>query len=325
MSIAETVDLPIVYCDNSDFDIMQAFMRAKRIGNRIGFLTYPEEEFPYKMKTMIDTIGFDVVQLPYRLWDDLNKQIKAAADMGIEVVVGGGRRAVKLIRQYGMQGMFISTSERTIKRALIRASEIAQYRIAAREKAERLNTVIHVSDTGIVTVNKNGIIETFNPAAEKIFDIKGAIVIGNDCNTVRNPKLRQLLNREEITAGGTVTTEDMVVSYEPIQTNHERTDTVITFKEISKIQQLENQIRRELHTKGLVSRFQFSDIQYASKKMEEVIKKASCFASTDSTVLIIGESGTGKELIAQGIHHASKRSKGPFVAINCAALPESLL
>lgn len=324
-NIAESVDLPIVHCDNSDFDIMQAFIRAKRLGDRIGFLTYPEEAFPYKLKTMIDTIGFDVVQLPYRRWDDLTNQIQNAADMGIEVVVGGGRRAMELIKKCGMQGMFISTSERTIKRALIRASEVAQYRVAAREKAERLNAVIHVSDSGIILVNKRGQIETFNPAAEKMFGIRAADVIGNQSHTVANAVLRHLLEREEIAIGGSITTEDMVVAYEPIQTDHERTGTVITFKEISKIQQLENQIRRDLHMKGLVSRFQFSDIQYASEKMEELIKKARYFASTDSTVLIIGESGTGKELVAQGIHHASNRSGRPFVAINCAALPESLL
>ena len=59
--------------------------------------------------------------------------------------------------------------------------------------------------------------------------------------------------------------------------------------------------------------------------MELAIKLAKEYAVTDSTVLIIGESGTGKELMAQGIHNASNRKEGPFVAVNCAALPESLI
>jgi PAS domain S-box-containing protein len=240
-------------------------------------------------------------------------------------MVGGGKRAMDLIHQYGMKSMFITTSERAIKRALIRADEVAKYRIAAREKAERLNAVIHLSDTGILMVDQNGMIETFNPAAEKIFGIKSSVLIGNGSRTVVHHKLRHLLNREEITTGGTITTEDMVVTYETIHTDIEHSGTVITCREISKIQQLENQIRREMHTKGLIARFRFSDIQYVSETMGETIKRASYFASTDSTILINGESGTGKELIAQGIHHASKRAEGPFVAINCAALPESLL
>jgi hypothetical protein len=81
--ISETADLPVVHCDNSDFDVMQAFIRAKRLGDRIGFLTYPEEAFPYKMNTMIETIGFEVIQFPYRRWEDVAKQIKAASEMGI--------------------------------------------------------------------------------------------------------------------------------------------------------------------------------------------------------------------------------------------------
>lgn len=83
--------------------------------------------------------------------------------------------------------------------------------------------------------------------------------------------------------------------------------------------------KRNLHQKGYYARYQFKDITYMSEKMANVISIAKRIAQSSETVLIRGESGTGKELIAQSLHNYSERRGGPFVAINCAALPETLL
>jgi two-component system, NtrC family, response regulator GlrR len=78
--------------------------------------------------------------------------------------------------------------------------------------------------------------------------------------------------------------------------------------------------------KGLLEeRYDFGDLVSRSEKMDRVLEVVSRIAKTDSTIYIQGESGTGKELIAQAVHIASPRKHQPFVAINCAALPESLL
>jgi two-component system response regulator GlrR len=78
--------------------------------------------------------------------------------------------------------------------------------------------------------------------------------------------------------------------------------------------------------KGLLGeRFSFASVVTRSERMQKVLETISRIAPTESTVLLLGESGTGKDLIAKVIHLASERKDKPFVAINCAALPEALL
>ena len=111
----------------------------------------------------------------------------------------------------------------------------------------------------------------------------------------------------------------------PIVLGSEVEGVVFTFQDVTHIQQVEKEVRRKLYLKGHVARHAFKDIITQDEEMHEIMELASRFASANSTVLLLGETGTGKELFAQSIHNVSKRSNGPFVAVNCAALPESLL
>jgi Nif-specific regulatory protein len=80
------------------------------------------------------------------------------------------------------------------------------------------------------------------------------------------------------------------------------------------------QLRQELH-----QRYHYSNLVGASGPMRQLYEEMARVAATNTTVLIRGESGTGKELIAQAIHHHSPRAQKPFIIVNCAALPETLV
>jgi two-component system, NtrC family, response regulator AtoC len=77
--------------------------------------------------------------------------------------------------------------------------------------------------------------------------------------------------------------------------------------------------------KQLQERFEFDNIIGRSQSMQRVFERMQRIVKTDSTVLVTGESGTGKELVARALHHNSRRAAKPFIAVNCGAIPESLL
>ncbi len=76
---------------------------------------------------------------------------------------------------------------------------------------------------------------------------------------------------------------------------------------------------------ALGDRYAFDRIVGRSPALKEALARAAKVAPTETTVLLTGESGTGKELVARAIHHSSPRAEGPYVAVNCAALPETLV
>lgn len=100
---------------------------------------------------------------------------------------------------------------------------------------------------------------------------------------------------------------------------------MIFIKNTDRIMEEESKIRRDLVEKGLTAKYSFRDILGHSAAIVDNISMAERYSKVNSNVLIIGETGTGKELFAHSIHQMSKRSHQPFVAINCAALPENLL
>ncbi|WP_442594189.1 sigma-54 interaction domain-containing protein [Neobacillus sp. D3-1R] len=86
---------------------------------------------------------------------------------------------------------------------------------------------------------------------------------------------------------------------------------------------IQHKRKKELKTKN--TNYTLDDLLTVDERVKAMKEKANKLAQSESSILVYGESGTGKELLVQGIHHASKRANGPFIAQNCAAIPEALL
>lgn len=119
--------------------------------------------------------------------------------------------------------------------------------------------------------------------------------------------------------------EQFMIEKEEIRILDQIIGCTFTLHTENTLHNIENKINRILKQKGLYAKYRFNDIVGKSAIMQKAIHISKQAASTDFTVIIRGESGTGKELFAQSIHNHSKRKNGPFIAINCASIPDALL
>src|SRR5690349_21336969 len=101
------------------------------------------------------------------------------------------------------------------------------------------------------------------------------------------------------------------------------TELKVVLQRASYLQALESDAEKQ--TREAETNTRFEDILGNTPAMREIFAAVTRVAKTDATMLVQGESGTGKELLAKAIHANSARRKGPFVAINCGAIPETLL
>ena len=112
-------------------------------------------------------------------------------------------------------------------------------------------------------------------------------------------------------------------AYDFVTKPFEMDDIALTMERALKHRALREEVKRLRRV--VVDQQKFDDILGTSPAMKKMYDLISRVAETETTVLVTGESGTGKELVAKAIHQRSPRKEGPFVAINCAAMPESLL
>lgn len=187
-----------------------------------------------------------------------------------------------------------------------------------------LDAVINLAHEGILLLDNQGKVVLHNRALAEMLNL-GENVVGRGPE-VFAPEVQEIITQDQsqewlIETKG----HSIVVNRQEIRYFRERSGSYFNFQEVTYIRQLEQNLSRKLSERGLTTRYSFSDVLYQSPQMEECIELARRISGSDFTVLIRGESGTGKELLAQSIHHASARSKQPFVAVNCAAVPESLL
>jgi PAS domain S-box-containing protein len=211
---------------------------------------------------------------------------------------------------------------------VLRLTELSREVVLEKERSE---AIINSIADGVFTLSRDMRLLSFNRAAEEITGYSAGEVIGKPCRDIfRSRGCDEICPvRQTMISGKPVTGVEMEILSKdgtsvPVSLSAsllrdpdgEVLGAVEVFRDLSRVRYL---------TEELKGRYSFRNIVGKSHKMREVFRLIRSVAQTNVTTLVQGETGTGKELVARAVHYESPRASKPFVAVSCAALPETLL
>lgn len=199
------------------------------------------------------------------------------------------------------------------------AADAVSRQMALQGLLEEQQAVLEVLNEGLVVLDERGCIKALNRYARQLFGV-GLELIGRPFQQLGRSELSdalgepvrdldctfQLHNRSQLAC---------LVSVCPL----EQGGVIVSLRENRRIREI---TRRLI---GTQASYTFDTIQGSSRAIQDALHLGRIASRSDSTTLILGESGTGKELFAQAIHNGSERCNGPFVAVNCGAIPRDLV
>jgi PAS domain S-box-containing protein len=195
----------------------------------------------------------------------------------------------------------------------------------------RTESILESISDGVFTVDADWRITSFNRAAEAITGVSRREAIGRRCSDVFRSSMCEVecpLRRTIKTRKPLIGRTGYIINAQGNRIPISVSTAVLrdgsghvsggaeTFRDLSEVEALRRELEGKFHVGDLASR---------SPLMQRVFEVLPAVAASPSTVLVLGETGTGKELVARTIHALSPRRRGPFVAVNCGALPETLL
>ena len=262
--------------------------------------------------------------------DEMQDFLERLDAPGRTLVIGGGFTLAPAAAR-GFDAVQLFSSADSLRESYETALHILRERDKEAAKAQQFATILANVEDGVVVLDEKNRVTLCNRKAEELLERSSRSLTGRElCRS-----LPQFVPVHKAYSAGKrseqlVRTDSHILSVRIAPVTDLAGDlpvggTLLTLRDVTKLQELEKNLRFQLSRRGLTARYHFDDILTQEDSMRRLIRWAQDCAQSDNTVMIYGESGTGKELFAQSIHNASARRDCPFVAVNCAALTESLL
>lgn len=322
--LRETLSIPVLSFPHRSLDLLVSLRQAASCGRKI---LLPVFRRPLSgIETLEEILGIEILQGLYRGRESLARAIATGVRRGCAAVVGGGVTQ-QFAARHGLPFFEIRTSDEDLAATLDNAISVALAGREQRAVARRYQAVIDAASDGILAFDAAGCATVANAAACRALRLPQEKILGRAVSELlpQSPVPRILENPAPVHDRiDQLHGERFVFSDRPILLDGETIGAVSTFRDIGGVMRSEHAVRRALSS-GLTAKYGLELLVHKSHSMRAAVERARQYARTDSTVLLIGETGTGKEIFAHGIHRLSRRSRHPFVSINCAALPEPLL
>ena len=243
--------------------------------------------------------------------------VRQMAGEGFQAIIGC-RVAYNTARNLGVEAIFLESGEFSIRAALCEARRILAAKEQEKLQAAQLAAIIDNINEAVVTFTPEKKVGFFNRHARRLCQSSA----GGAADFQQLLSIFPTGEKELVTS---INNNNVIARAIPLELDGQPRGQVVTLHEVAHIHASESKIRSSFYRKGLYARYRFGHLVGESAALRQLIERARTYARHDSNVLIQGETGTGKEVVAQSIHNHSRRSKGPFVSVNIASIPPSLL
>ncbi|MDV3428017.1 MAG: PrpR N-terminal domain-containing protein, partial [Bacillota bacterium] len=321
----EALSIPVVEIKASAYDIIESFDKLHNPNEVVGLVGYTNVVNGFDIVKKF--IPNEVKKIELKKEQDIYTIIEKYKNNGIKTYIGDSN-VTRIVKGLKCKGILINSQKESILTAIQEARRINKAAKEEQNRAQLITTMTDFVHDGIIAIDANENITIYNKTAEEIFEIPHNKVINRKIHEVLSDSmLPYALKTGDKQIGEIQNVKDFKISANriPIIVDGEIIGAVATFQKITELQNIEQKIRRSLYDKGFTAKYNFSDIIYTSSKMKECIEIAVKYSSYNAPIHICGKSGVGKELFCQSIHNRSPRNKGPFVAVNCAAISPTLI
>ena len=229
--------------------------------------------------------------------------------------------------KHGMDGYYYF-SRKCIEDGINNALQIIRNMERENQYVSEVRSLLESTTCGVIYTDSNMTITYVNKTAFDILHCYRDSVLQKPLTDILPSKIIERLQRsggQESNIQLTIFDTDVIGNIFPLKIGSSFPRICFMFEKASSILESEAMIRQESKRKNFSTRYSFEDIIGTSPAIRKAIDTAKRFAMRNSTVLINAETGSGKELFAQSIHGYSQRRHYPFVAINCASIPDTLI